>query len=236
MDIRGWWRRLHDCLPARVCCLCGAPGLDGLDLCGACLADFPFNHSCCACCGLPTAVALPRCGRCQRRPPAWHQTWAPFRYEWPLAPLETRFKFGADLAAGQLLGSLWARQPRPQELPEALIAVPLHRSRLRQRGYNQAWELARILSRQLGVPLLASGLRRSRATEPQTGLGALQRRRNLQGAFVANLKKGTWPAHLALVDDVMTTGATLQACSEVLCRAGVGRVDVWVLARAAASF
>ncbi len=233
MDIRRWRLRLKACLPGRVCHLCGSAGLAGLDLCSDCMADFPFNVCACGRCGLPTAVAMPLCGRCQRRAPDWDRAWVPFRYEWPLAPLETRFKFGADLAAGRLLASLWTRQAMPLERPQALIPVPLHRGRLRQRGYNQASELASVLARHHGLPMLSDALCRHRATVQQTGLGAGARQRNLEGAFSPGTVPPPWREHVALVDDVMTTGATLEACSRTLRRAGVRRVDVWVLARAA---
>lgn len=232
MVVEGWLRRLTADRLWRVCRLCGAQGLDGLDLCAACLADFPFNDHACARCGLPLAIALPACGRCQRQPPPWDRAWAPFRYEWPLAPLETRFKFAADLAAGQLLATLWAGRPPPPELPQALIPVPLHRARLRRRGFNQALELARVLARRHRLALCRDGLRRKRATPAQTGLDAAQRRRNLRDAFVRGSRRIRLPAHVALVDDVMTTGATLDACCRVLRASGVPRIDVWVLARA----
>lgn len=234
MERRDWHDRLRALLPGRVCRLCGGPGLEDMDLCAECLADFPFNTCCCARCGLPLAVPLAACGRCQRKPPAWQRAWAPFRYEWPLAALETRFKFGADLTAGQLLATAWARLPMPLEPPAALIPVPLHRSRLRRRGYNQALELAKVLARHHHLPLLARALQRQRATEPQTALDARGRQRNLRGAFAPGHLRGPWPEHVALVDDVMTTGATLEACCRVLRGLGVPRVDVWVLARAAA--
>jgi ComF family protein len=109
--------------------------------------------------------------------------------------------------------------------------VPLHRRRLRRRGYNQALELARPLARSLGVPLDHGALLRRRATEAQTELDAVARRRNVHGAFA--LREGVaLPAHVAILDDVMTTGATLAECVRVLRRAGVSRVDVWALARA----
>lgn len=155
----------------------------------------------------------------------------PFRYEWPLAQLESRFKFGGDLAAGRTLSLLWSASQAPHDLPDAIVPVPLHRARLRRRGYNQALELAKPLAKHLGVSLLCEALRRIRATNAQTELTAVQRRRNVRGAFVASLD-GKTPEHVAVLDDVFTTGATLAECARVLKRAGVRRVDVWALARA----
>lgn len=217
-------------LPWR-CLLCGAAGSDGIDLCTECAAELPRNRSCCARCALPLAVSAAMCGECLRRAPPWDAAWAPFRYGWPLDRLESRFKFGRDLAAGRVLSTLWRREPCPVDLPQLLLTVPLHRSRLRQRGYNQALELARPLVRKLGVTLHHDVLQRLRRTDAQTELDAPARRRNVHGAFA--LHAGVeLPAHVAILDDVMTTGATLAECARVLKRAGVMRVDAWALARA----
>lgn len=223
---------LRALLPSR-CLLCGARGANGLDLCGACLGDLPRNDCCCARCALPLETPAPLCGRCVRRVWPWDSAWAPFRYAYPLDRLEMRFKFGADLAAGKLLASLWAAAGAPDELPQAVIPVPLHPSRLRSRGYNQALEIARPLSKALRIPLLRDALRRTRATDAQTELSALQRRRNVRGAFAVHFE-GAVAQHVAVLDDVFTTGATLAECARVLKRAGVARVDVWALARAPA--
>lgn len=220
----------HFLLPPR-CLLCGGTGADGIDLCADCNTELPRNPICCKRCALPLAVPADLCGECQRQLPNWDAAWAPFRYGWPLDRLESRYKFGADLAAGRVLATLWLREPRPIELPQLLLSVPLHRRRLRQRGYNQALELARPLARGLGVPLRHDALHRQRPTDAQTELDAVGRRKNVRGAFA--LRAGTaLPEHVAILDDVMTTGATLAECTRVLRRAGVQRIDVWALARA----
>jgi ComF family protein len=225
------WRRLQRFLLPLRCLLCGAVGADGIDLCAECAAELPRNRSCCMRCALPLATPAAMCGECLRRAPPWDAAWAPFRYGWPLDRLESHYKFGADLAAGRVLSTLWQREPCPTELPQLLLTVPLHRSRLRQRGYNQALELARPLAREFDIPLRHDALQRLRHTDAQTELDALGRRRNVRGAFA--LREGsTLPAHVAILDDVMTTGATLAECARVLRRAGVQRVDVWAMARA----
>lgn len=215
------------------CLLCGARGQGALSLCADCATELPRNAVCCARCALPLDSPAPLCGRCQKHEPPWRSAWAPFRYEWPLAQLQGRFKFGGDLASGRTLSLLWARAPQPPDLPQAIVPVPLHRSRLRRRGYNQALELARPLSGHFGLPLLHDALRRTRATGAQTELSALQRRRNVRGAFEVHFDDAV-PEHVAVLDDVFTTGATLGECARVLRRAGVQRVDVWALARAPA--
>lgn len=106
----------HWLLPLR-CLLCGAPGIHGIDLCADCAAELPRNTVCCARCALPLAVQATLCGACQRRLPAWDAAWAPFRYAWPLDRLESRYKFGRDLAAGSVLATLWLAEPRTIDLP-----------------------------------------------------------------------------------------------------------------------
>jgi ComF family protein len=147
--------------------------------------------------------------------------------------LTTRLKFGRSLAAGRVLGELWidALRDAPPVLPHALVPVPLHADRLRERGYNQALELARPLAAALQIPLRDDLLARVRATSAQSNLDAAERRKNLRGAFRA-ADTAAPPAHVAVVDDVMTTGATLRECARTLLRAGAERVDVWALARA----
>jgi ComF family protein len=225
------WHMLSRWLLPLRCLLCGAPGEHGMDLCAACAAELPRNRSCCACCALPLPVPAALCGECQRHAPPWQAAWAPFRYGWPLDRLESRFKFGRDLAAGRALAMLWQREPAPLPAPELLLPVPLHRARLRQRGYNQALELAKPLARHFGLPLRRDVLLRKRGTTAQTELDAATRRRNVRGAFAVRAGSAL-PAHVAILDDVMTTGATLAECVRVLRRAGVARVDVWALARA----
>jgi ComF family protein len=225
-------RLLRAILPLR-CLLCGAAGADGRDLCAGCARDFAINRPCCPRCALPLETAAPLCGECLASEPPFAAAWAPFRYGHPIDLLEARFKFRGDLAAGRVLADLMIERAGidAPARPALLLAVPLHESRLRQRGYNQAFELAKRLSKALDVPLDRYRLTRTRATAEQTGLDAAARRRNLRGAF-AIVAKSALPEHVALLDDVMTTGATLRECARVLRRAGVARVDVWALARA----
>lgn len=216
-------------LPCR-CLLCGGAGQRELGLCADCLAELPRNHIYCQRCALPLAEPAERCGACQRREPPWDSAWAPFRYAWPLDQLEARFKFGADLACGQVLARLWGALVPPAR-PACLLPVPLHRTRLRERGYNQAHELARHLARAWRLPCRIDVLERVRATTAQTELDAKARRRNVRGAFQVT-RDTPLPEHVALIDDVSTTGTTLTECARVLRRAGVRRIDAWTLARA----
>jgi ComF family protein len=228
-----WVDHALDALLPSHCLLCGARGQGALSLCAACEADMPRNATCCTRCALPLETPAPLCGRCIKHTPPWDASWVPFRYEWPLAQLESRFKFSGDLASGRTLSLLWGASQAPHDLPGAIVPVPLHPSRLRKRGYNQALELAKPLAKRFGVPVIHDALRRTRATHAQTELTAIQRRRNVRGAFAVNAD-GNIPEHVAVLDDVFTTGATLAECVRVLKRAGVQRVDVWALARAPA--
>lgn len=230
-----WLRRLW---PPR-CLLCAAPGDDGLDLCRDCAARLPWHRSACARCALPLPIAAGAaqdqvrdrvCGACLRRPPVLAATRAAFLYGFPVDRLLPRLKFHRGLAPGRLLATLMARAFEHADRPDALVPVPLHAARLRERGYDQALELARPLARALGLPLRNDLLRRRKATTPQSRLDAAARRHNLRGAFEARPGRPL-PAHVALFDDVMTTGATLQAAATALRRAGVRRVDAWVCAR-----
>ena len=227
------WHGLQFALLPPHCLLCGLRGEDGRDLCSACAADLLRNPVCCPRCALPLSTSAPLCGECLQREPPFAAAFVPLLYASPLDQLMTRFKFGRDLAAGRVLSQLWldALNAAPPTLPEVLLPVPLHASRLRERGYNQALELARPLARALGVPLRTDLLQRMRATSAQSDLDAVERRRNLRGAF-AVAESAALPTHVAVVDDVMTTGTTVRECARTLLRAGVQRVDVWALARA----
>lgn len=218
------------------CLGCGDSGTRSRDLCDACDAALPRIHSACETCGIPLrdAPAIRRCDACRHAPPPLARVVAPFLYGPPLDRWLPRFKFHRDLAAGRLLAQLMleacARAPRP----DALVPVPLHRSRLRSRGYDQALELARPLARALALPLRTDLLSRARATSAQSSLHATERHRNLRGAFAVSVPgtgDRTLPRHVALVDDVMTTGATLHAAARALLASGVARVDAWTCAR-----
>lgn len=231
--VDGWRQRIEFALLPAFCLLCRAPSDTRRDLCRACAADLQFNQPCCQRCALPLQRNEPLCGICLKHEPPFAAAWAPYRYAYPLDQLVTRFKFGRDLAAGRVLQELWmaAAKDTPPVLPALLVAIPLHTSRLRERGYNQALELAKPLAAMLGLPLAHDLLIRHRATQAQTGLDLKTRSRNVKDAFVVNLNIDL-PEHVVLLDDVMTTGATLRECARTLRRAGVARVDVWALARA----
>lgn len=228
--VDGWLRRATNGLFAGVCVVCGEAADPARGLCPECEGALPWNRSACARCGLPLPLPAAACGTCLREAPPFTATQAIWRYRFPLDLLLPRFKFHDDLAAGAVIARGMVEVLRGAKRPEAIVPVPLHRQRLRERGYDQALELAKIVSRRLELPLLADGLHRTLPTKAQTGLDADARRRNLRGAFVARVLR-PWPRHVALIDDVMTTGATLREATRALRAAGVERVNVWVAAR-----
>ena len=208
--VDGPWRLR---LPWQARCLgCGegAPGPE--DLCAACRRRLPWLRREAHC---PAAPALDR-------------VLAAFRYAPPLDRWLPRFKFHRDLAVGHLLSGLMVARLQGCDQPQGLVPVPLHRARLRQRGYDQALELAKPVARSLGIALRDDVLQRRRATAPQSELDAAARARNLRDAFVA---RAAVPRHVVLLDDVLTTGATLQAAALALRESGAERVDAWVCAR-----
>lgn len=229
LKVDGWLRKaVRTVFPPR-CLLCGETGTSGRDLCLACTAALPWNTSACLRCALPLPTPG-TCGACLQKPPPMGETHAVFVYGFPLDRLVPRLKFHNDLAAGRLLSGLMAEGLGALPRPAALLPVPLHATRLGRRGYDQALELATPLARKLRIPLLTDVLLRTRATAPQSELDAVARQRNLRRAFAVR-DGAALPDHVVLVDDVMTTGATLEAAARTLLRAGVSRVDAWVCAR-----
>ena len=230
---RVYTRSIFTLFPS-TCILCGAPGREAADLCSGCLADLPHNRHSCRRCALPLpATASPDrlCGTCQRRLPPYESCIAPFRYQGTLPHLVTGLKFLGRMNYAQLLGNLLTTglEEAGTELPELLIPVPLHPDRLRDRGFNQALEIARIPARRFGLPVDTRHCYRRLATAPQSGLEAKARQRNIRGAFAVD--EGLEGRHVALLDDVVTTGSTVAELTRTLKWAGVGRVVVWAVAK-----
>lgn len=170
------------------------------------------------------------CGLCLVRAPAWDDAVASLVYEYPVDQLVQRFKFHRSLACGQLLADELVRAVSCEisTRPDILLPVPLHLTRRFWRGFNQAEFLARHLSRKLEIPVVVNHLRRRKRTPAQSGLDRKQRRKNLRGAFSCRDLQG---ARVAVVDDVMTTGATLTECALAVRAAGASHISVWVAAR-----
>jgi ComF family protein len=232
--VNNWIDIIQDYLFPPTCILCGNKGYNSRDICCICYRQLPRNANCCGCCAeiLDVSVAdAALCGRCLSRRPAYDKAYAPFVYRDAVSHLITSLKFNARHQNARLLGLLLAEYlNRNAELPDRIVPVPLHRSRYCQRGFNQAIEIARTVAGELQVPLDFQSCVRRLDTPHQTGLTAKQRRKNMKNAF--SLVKPVDARHIALIDDVMTTGTTVHELAALYKKAGVSRVDVWVCARA----
>ena len=213
------------------CHLCGmaSPRV----ICAGCDDDLVrVSPSCCQICALPLPAAG-LCGRCLAEPPAFDATAAALRYEFPATRLVQAFKYSGAVGLAGALASLLENAIQIQAAsagrPDLLLAMPLTRARLAERGYNQAREIARVLARRMNLPLDRDGVTRVRHGAPQAALPLPERRRNVQGAFAA--ARSFAGLDVAVVDDVMTTGATLHELASVLKAAGAARVSNWVVAR-----
>jgi ComF family protein len=197
-------------------------------LCSSCLASLPrLVAERCPLCALPTPTAT-ICGACLKQAPHFDATQAAFRYEFPVDSLVQSLKYAHRLASADFLGKALAQIPT-LHCPDLIVPVPLSAARLAQRGFNQALEMARPLARSLGAPLEISHIHRCRDTTPQASLPWKERARNIRHAFECELD--LTGKTVMLVDDVMTTGATLNELARTLKAHGAARVENRVLAR-----
>ena len=223
--VNQWWhfrltapRTLSRLLASTIfpprCCLCSFEGASlDLDLCTHCRADLPWDD-------------------------AHGAELIPLLFEPPVDNLIRRLKYHGVIANARVLGVLLAdaARQRTTPLPRLLVPVPLHPARFRERGFNQAAAIALYASRMLEIPVARHIVRRVRDTPSQTTLGPHERQQNLRGAFAIpnarQLPRLRAAAHVAIVDDVLTTGSTAKELSGLLSAAGVSQVEVWAVARA----
>lgn len=216
--------------PQGLCLLCRQPTDNRPLLCQHCEADLPVLTHPCPTCGHPLPdQAEGRCGRCLRRPPAWDRLAVLGDYAFPYLALIQRLKYRGEYLMASLLGELMARHLPQDPFPEVLLPVPLHWWRRWCRGFNQAEALCRAIQRHSGLPLDRHLLKRVRMTRPQARLSQAERRRNLKGVFALGPHHYR---HVALVDDVVTTGTTATALCRLLRQSGVERIEVWAVSRA----
>lgn len=228
--------KIFDNIRGNQCLLCLKPALARC-VCPACLADLPWQDQACKVCALP----LPRpaqdaghelavCTECQLHPPPWQRAQAVFHYQFPIDRLIAAFKYHHQLALTDLFADLMAARLTTDAATPVIVPVPLHPQRLRQRGYDQTLLLAQALSRRTGMTCAPQLLQRQRDTPMQKALDREARRDNLAGAFGCDATQ-VMGRHILLVDDVLTTGATLSVLSELLRQAGAESVQALVIAR-----
>ncbi|MBT9613043.1 MAG: ComF family protein [Burkholderiales bacterium] len=209
------------------CLLCAAPSGAQM-LCPACHASLPHIAHACPRCAAPSVGQV--CGECLKHPPAFDRTRAALEYAFPTDKLIQALKYGGQLALAKLLGELLTEAVADQPRPETILPMPLHPARLKMRGFNQALEIAKVIAKQRNIPLAPGLAQRIADTTPQASLPIGARHTNVKGAFACN--KDLRGQSIAVVDDVMTSGATLHELAKILKRAGAAQVDVWVVARA----
>ncbi len=218
----------------RPCCrLCRAATPAGQSLCHRCLSALPHLTHACPRCALPLDDRVPPhqlCGECLADPPPFDRVIAPFIYRDPIDDLIGRFKYHRALSDGQLLARLLALHiQRIGHDVELLLPMPLHPTRLQERGYNQAAEVTRVVSKVAGAPWHANLLLRQQAATSQREANKRERLRNVRSAFGCASRH--LPGRVAIIDDVITTGATARAAAACLKKAGVNWVEIWAVAR-----
>ena len=226
---RGALRALAErwALPQR-CLFCGAAApREGI--CWGCLEDLPGRAAArCPTCG-NRSPSGESCGECLAEPPRFSRVDVAVAYRFPVDRAIQRLKYGADLSTVAPLAALLAERVDRESRPDLVLAMPMAPQRLRERGVNQAQELARAVSERLSLRLAPQLCRRTRHTAPQAALPWAERRRNIRGAFACETDLSG--AHVAVVDDVLTTGATLNELAGVLLGRGAAQVWGWVVAR-----
>ncbi len=222
------------CLLPYYCILCNDKANRELDLCIDCEELLPWLKNVCSYCAAPLALpAQSACGSCLKEPLPFHKLYVFFSYTEIIKKLVTGLKFQQRLIYAHILGTLLAEkinsQYKEEKLPDIIIPVPLHKKRLYERGFNQAIELARPISKKLNIPIGYKRCKRVINTVAQSNLPANLRSNNVKNAFIAYQDLAN--QHIALLDDVMTTGHTLIEMSRALYYVGVKKIDVWCCAR-----
>jgi ComF family protein len=216
---------LKQLIPSQPCILCGTLNHDGV-WCAACDADLPrLTPAHCPVCALPS-IESAVCGQCLKHPPGFTHTVAVFAYAFPLDKLIQAVKFSEQLTLVNRLADALVEKIDTQV--DGIVAMPLHPLRLRERGFNQSQLLAQRISKRLSIPLL-NNCQRTRNTSPQSTLAWKERGKNMREAF--SCTADLTGKRVAIVDDVMTTGSSVDALANTLKKAGASTVSAWVIAR-----
>ncbi|MFA6970320.1 MAG: ComF family protein [Gallionella sp.] len=220
--------KIRQLLPAQPCVLCGSMSHAGL-WCEACNTAMPYlDTPHCPICALPTTQGE-ICGHCLKKPPLFTRTIAVYSYQFPVDQLIQAMKYHEQLALAQIFSEKLMQRIDSNNLPDFIIPMPLHPAKLKSRGFNQAQLIAAPLARALGIPLLTGACHRLRDTPSQTSLPWKERSRNVRGAFGCDMDLSG--KHIALLDDVFTSGASLNALAEAVKQQGAREISAWVVAR-----
>lgn len=226
MNFRSFFNQV---LFPQSCLLCAASDGGDLALCPACLEQLPWHPAdACPQCALPTHGGE-ICGQCLRAAPSFDRTRALFRYAYPIDALLQQYKYRQSLHLAKTLSALMAASGATAPANTRVIPMPLHPRRLAERGFNQSLEIARLLARALSLRLDPHACRRTRFSPPQASLPLRERVRNMRGAFRCDT--ALTGERIILIDDVMTTGASLHALAGAVKAAGAVHVECWVVAR-----
>ncbi len=228
---------LFEAIFKQSCLLCKSAHGGNVGLCKACEKDLPWHTSAhCPQCGLLSLNKL-TCGHCLTSAPDFDATKALFTYDFPLAALLQRYKYGSMLSLSHSFADLMTAHLMQNDVNskgiDLIIAMPMHPQRLQERGFNQALEIAKLISKNLDIPLDYKACIREKLTPPQASLPLKERVKNIRGVF--SIKKAHQPnlkdLKIALIDDVMTTGASLNELAKTFKKAGASHVECWVIAR-----
>jgi ComF family protein len=215
-------------MPAQPCVLCGSMSHYGL-WCEECDKAMPYlNAPHCPICSLPTAQGE-TCGHCLKKPPVFIRTVAVFGYQFPLNELIQAMKYHQMIALSHIFAEKLARRIDTNDLPYCIVPMPLHPAKLKRRGFNQAQLIASQLARHLRIPVLSQACQRLRDTPSQTSLPWNERSKNVRGAFSCDPDLSG--KHIALLDDVMTTGASMNELAAAVKKQGAREISAWVVAR-----
>ncbi|MRX28623.1 ComF family protein [Kangiella sp. HZ709] len=224
-------------LAGHSCVLCGlrAESLTSPKaICQVCLAAIQLSGNCCYQCGISikSTDGQQKCGECLHHPKPYHRLIASCHYDFPVNQAISRFKFDQQLHLGKALAKALSQlildTYQDDELPQLLIPIPLHRKRLAERGFNQSQLIAKTISHNILIPTVVNQLIRVKNTPHQIGLKATQRKQNLKNAFKV---KSQLPRHIALIDDVVTTGSTITEATKQCLKHGAETIDIWCLAK-----
>lgn len=231
-----WLKKLLDTTMPHRCVGCGLLSQQPHGLCTSCSSLLPWLARVCEYCAIPLQAnsLTPYCGQCLKQRPIFQNSYMLFEYAKPISTYILALKFSQQIHYAELFGELFAQKIQSEwyankPLPQVIMPVPLHPQRLAQRGYNQAIEIAKPIAKKLQLPLGRHYCQRTKATLAQANIDADQRKDNVKNAFT--VKQQLPYQHIAILDDVYTTGCTVTALSKALFKAGIKKIDIWSIAR-----